>query len=559
MKVPQSIPISIFVFLQITVSSIVGFFFVRRDFWPGIDALAPVQNLGNVAAQHSTDLFTNSSLKISGRTPYNLLLKFIDALLPFDSDFALSVLSSITIMFSVSLVFLAIMSMMLGNLGSKKQMVPSTFFIAYLIYIFGSLFVPKLPYGSSIYLADYGPFPSPWSTPEFLSMVLNGFGIIVMKISTNNKTGMNTFFVFFVLSSATFIHPASSFFFLTIISTIGICFRTINRQQIYIIGSALLVCFLVLSLLFNGESTTLSSYQFVEIYSKLRHPHHFVPSTYLNLGNVIIYLSTFLFSLVLCRKSYAHRNALLALFAAFIFSNFVQFFFVEVTPVRLIAAFGASRINSYVLISCYVIFVHFVLTNNAFCESVKKYFVEFVWVINSKLIVVLSFIVFCFTANFVYSDYIVFKSDTLKEAQDLKLYAHDLILVESNVVTEGYREFAHINIWFDDYFMFELEGIKIYRNRWLQTCGKEPITKCKDLLINGSMQSLYEMMDRNGIQKLVTSRPLDESRIHSKFVFLGYSENKWSYELNKMFKEKWSCDSELFQRGGSRGLRGIQF
>jgi hypothetical protein len=536
MKVPRSIPILLFVFLQITFSSVIGFFFIRKDFWPGIDALAPVQNLGNYSPQYSTDLFTNSSLKISGRTSYNLVLKFFDTVLPFDAVFALSVLSSFTIMFSVSLVFLAFITMMLNSIRSNQYMIPFIFFIAYLIFIFASLFIPKLPFGSSIYMADYGPFPSPWSTPEFLSMVLNGFAIILMKITSKDKTRIINVFVLVVLSSAIMIHPASSFFFLTIVLIIGICFKTINRNQIFIVCTATLSCFLVLSLLFTEKSNALNSYQFVEIYSKFRHPHHFVPSTYLNLGNAVVYLSTFLFSLIICRKSSAHRNTLLALFVAFMLSNFLQFYFVEVKPVRLIAAFGTSRINSYVLVSCYVIIVHFLLTNSVFCESIKRYFFEFKSLIHFRLIGFLSLIVFCLTTNFVYSDYTEFKSATLKQTQNLKLYPNDLVLVDSNVTTEGYREFAHINIWFDEYFMFDLEGIRIYRDRWLQSCGKVPITKCQNLLTNGSMQNLYKMMDENGIQKLVTSHPLDKSLIQARFMFLGYYENKWSYELNKTFQ-----------------------
>jgi hypothetical protein len=528
MRVPRAIPFSIFVLSQAIVSSVLGFFFSRNDFWPGIEVLAPIQHMGNLDTQNSTDLVITSTLRISGRTPYNLFLKTIDALLPFGSEFAISVLSAATIMFSISLTFSALTLMLQKNTESNKYMIPSAFFIAYLAYVLGSCFAPKLPYGWSIYMAGYGPIASPWSTPEFLSMALNGSGIIIMKFASRYRPTIGNVSALFLMFFATLIHPVSSFFFLMIVVTLGIIFKTILQKEIYIIGGTVFVCFIILAYLLMGDSSTLSSSQFVEIYSKWRHPHHFVPSDYLNLGNVLVYLFSFLFSLIICRESRAHRIALIAILSSFIFSNFVQFFFVEVFPVRLIAAFGASRINNYVLISYYVLVVHYLITNINLSKYSEKHQVKLTRVINYKLALFLTSIMFCLTTSYVYADYRDFKTNTIQEARSLKLNPGDIILVDSNVATQGLREFASINIWFDGYFIWDIPGLEIYRQRWLLSCGSNP--KCSDLLINGDSRELYNMMKRNGINKVVTSRPFEKSLIQGRLSLLGNSDSKWSYE-----------------------------
>lgn len=535
MKIPQSIPLSIYILLQMIISSFLGFFFTRNSFWPGIDAVAPVQNMNSFSAQMSSDLFVTSSSEISGRTPYNMILKIVDIILPFGTEFALSALSSITMMLSTSLIFLALITSIRKRSETTKYIIPSGFLIAYLLYLLGILITLKLPYGSSIYMAGYGPTVSPWSTPEFLSMALNGSGIVLLNTTSWRGRKITKISVFFLLFLATLIHPASSFFFLMIIILSGICFKTIYRNDIYLIGSALLTAFIILAFLIGRQTNTLNSAEFVEIYAKLRHPHHFVPSYYLNQYNVLTYLLAFLFSLTLCRKSLDHRNITIGLFVFFLISNFGQFFFVEIFPVRFIAAFGPSRINSYVLISYFVIIVHYLLLNFGPPESVNKAQFKSPFVINYKIYACLILLFFCFSTNFVYQDYRDFRNHILKEVQALKLDSGDLVLFDSNIATQGFREFSEINIWLDSYFMFNFKGIEIYRERWLQSCGPKPIESCQDLFINGDSQNLYNFVRRSGVQKIVTSTPLDNLLIQENFSLLGYSGGKWSYGLKDIY------------------------
>jgi hypothetical protein len=384
-------------------------------------------------------------------------------------------------------------------------------------------------------MAGYGPTVSPWSTPEFLSMALNGSGIVLLNTNSWRRRRITKIYVFILLFLATLIHPASSFFFLMIIILAGISFKTIYRNEIYLIGCALLTPFIILAFVSGRQTNTLNSAEFVEIYAKLRHPHHFVPSDYLNQFNVLTYLLAFLVSFTLCRKSLAHRNLTVGLFVFFLISNFGQFFFVEILPVRFIAAFGPSRINSYVLISYFVIIAHYLLLNFSLFESLNKTQFKSPFVINNKIYISLIVLLFCFSTNFVYQDYRDLKNHILKEVQTLKLDPGDLVLFDSNIATEGFREFAEINIWLDSYFMFNFKGIGVYRERWLQSCGPQPIGSCQDLFITGDTQNLYNFVRRSGVQKIVTSFPLDNLLIQENLFPLGYSRGKWSYGLKDIY------------------------
>ena len=121
------------------------------------------------------------------------------------------------------------------------------------------------------------------------------------------------------------------------------------------------------------------------------------------------------------------------------------------------------------------------------------------------------------------------------EVQTLKLEPGDLVLFDSNIATEGFREFAEINIWLDSYFMFNFKGIEIYRERWLLSCGLKPIGSCQDLFTHGNTQDLFNFVRRSGIQKIVTSAPLENLLIQENFSLLGYSGGKWSYGLKGIY------------------------
>lgn len=533
MENSKSISLSIFILLQIIVSSILGFMFSRNDFWPGIDAIAPVQNMNSSSSQYSTDLFVSSTSNISGRTPYNLVLKILDYLLPGNTEFALSALSALTITSSTSLIFLALLTTIIKRTGTTTHLVPSAFFIAYLVFLFGSLVTPLLPYGHSIYMAGYGPEASPWSTPEYLSMTSGGLGIVLLNTNALRKKNIKMF-VYSLLSLATLIHPTSSFFFLFIVALFGLSFKTFNRNEIYIISRAFFTSFFILAFMLAGQANVLSPAEFVEIYAKFRHPHHFVPSNYLNIGNILMYLSAFLLALILCRKSRPHRILTVSLFLLIFISNVGQFVFVEVFPVQLIAAFGPSRISSYALISYYVIIIHFIITNIGLPKIIEKKRTKIPFVINRKVMSCLILLTFGFSTSYVYQDYVHLKERILNQAHSLKLKPGDLILVDSKVSTQGFREFAQVNIWFDFYFMFDLKGIEIYRERWIQSCGPVPISNCQDLLTNVNVRDLSNFMEKNGVKKIVLSAPLDISLIQNNFNFLGYSEDKWSYELKNV-------------------------
>jgi len=532
MKQNPGIRLSSFILIQVLFNTILGIFFSRKKFWPSIDVLAPLEAYKRSDEIYFKDLFVSSSLEISGRTPFISIMRTVDFVFPGNSQLALSVISSLTIAFASSLLFLAIISSKNANNFQRTTIIPKFYLIAYLVYITGVHWATKLPYGDSLYLAGFGPFSGPWATPEYLAVVLNCTAFIYLNTSTSANRLAGKVTVFILLLSATIIHPASTFFLSLLILTAKYFFKTLSKNVLILYLSSLFISVAFLILVFLQESSSLSSEDFVEIYSVFRHPHHYLPSEYLSKFNVGFYFIAFIFGFFLCRKSPNSKRIVSFFFLLVLAANFLQYIVVELYPTQILSALGPSRINNYILIALWSILATNIEDWSDYWNPPGKSSYQNLMTIPRVLTSwVVLFVLLFSSSTYVNSDLKGFRSQIEAELEQLQIEKGDLVIVDSSISTEGWREFGYVNVWFDFYFMFNISGIKTYRERWLASCGEVGIGDCKNSLFEGDSKALIELMMKNGIGKIVSGVELDEKFLRGNFKLLGTYEMNWSYGL----------------------------
>jgi hypothetical protein len=218
----------------------------------------------------------------------------------------------------------------------------------------------------------------------------------------------------------------------------------------------------------------------------------------------------------------------------FVVFNFCQFIFTELIPNKLIASFGPSRINTYILLSAYIVFVlnlsrNFPSNETLFSKKLqskfqlKKYKLLAIFFLISSLVVPI---------NTINSDYHNLGISVKRKLQHLNLNKGDLVLINPVVVdTIGWREFGKISIWFDYYFMFNLGGIKEYRKRWLDLCPGKVVSECDLNYLMQDHSKFVTFMQANKISKLVVRNYLTKHQMGSKFSLAGKDGNLISYNF----------------------------
>lgn len=518
--------------LHAVFSTLLHYRFGRNTFWPGIDVLAPAQqNYVNPKYGSTSDLFVDSSLQISGRTPYITFVSALDFLLPSDSVAAISILSGFTVCFASSLLILAFYSSSIKRSLSRLTLVPLTMVILSLVPIFSYPYWSEI---SSIYVAGYGPFIFSWTTPEFFAIMVASGAISLLNVSKNDPSKVFKILIVFLLSFSLIIHPSSILFLLLLIITFKAILKTLELLDVKVILLTILVSSSVLVPMFLVQSDLLSSREFVQIYANFRHPHHFLVSQYLSLQSIGIYLMLMLFTIILTRKS-PRLSLLIAIICLYsIVFNLVQYLSTEIYPQKTIAAFGPSRINVYILTSLYLVLVIYLSNRNHIKQNnlqeshVCKEKGTGIW--SSALVLLMIGTSVIASGLSVKSDYDNLRLQTKDKMIALDLQPGDLILPNPFVInTLGWREFGGVSIWLDRYFNFNLNGVTEYRKRWLDICGEVDLTLCD--LSELSNESLFEYMINNSINKLVVDQPLLVDEAGAKFSLVGQYGDLRTYEI----------------------------
>ena len=498
--------------------------YVRNQFWPGIDVIAPLNELTNSKNVFtSNDLFTSSSLQQTGRAPFIFSLHNVSKLLHLDSIQTLSLFSSLTICLTPIVTIYTFSLIWQKVEKSEKPIKLSVLKIIFfsLIQILYPLWI-KLP---GLYYAGYGPFMSPWATPEYLSTLIMGFGIIMLQKKASSTSVIFILFTFLLLTIAILIHPVAAVCFLSLWMMLK---STIDKQPKlnYLISvSSIISGAILLRMFFFLPYNQLSKKQFVQIYAQFRHPHHFWPSFYFDKTSTFLYVvSCLILGVVAARiKGIVYMRIGMMLLIYFLGSNFLQYYFVEVYPVFAVSLFGPSRANLYIMPAVCGILIG--LTDVGRTDKVPNSNSDIrilklrIGPVPLKIIQFISIVsALSLSYNYVGSDYKKLRESTRVEVSSLDLRPVDLTLVDfSKISTLGWREFAKTNIWLDDYFPFDLKAISMYRSRWIASCGYRSDGKCNEFFSKESIHELEDYLLVNNISKIVVKAD-DANKFESNFL-----------------------------------------
>lgn len=160
---------------------------------------------------------------------------------------------------------------------------------------------------------------------------------------------------------STLIHPViglSNYIFKIILNlNTNLNINKLIKIEIFYFVIKVLIPILLITLIWNN--TNISTNSFIDIYVKFRHPHHYLPSYYVNL---VFYLLNFCLLYLFLFEFKKRKNLSTICLVVFLWislSTIFQFFFTEIYPVKIFAKLGLSRLNIYSIIFLKLIFILF--------------------------------------------------------------------------------------------------------------------------------------------------------------------------------------------------------
>lgn len=534
------IPMSTFFGIQALISSIVGFFYGRKRFWPGIDSIPVMEKRVNPHENFlNLDLFTMSSIQKSGRGSYLFLLETLSNFFNLDSIQVNSLLSAFTVCFATSLTLIAFFLSVYSCRENSCKIVLSPLEVLLLSLPIATY--PRVFLIPGVTISGYDPFVVSWARPEMISILLTSIGLILFYNNLNRSSRGKIWLVMLIIFFATLIHPTASLFF----SLLWILLRTTSGLTKLKTNAMLLIpisiAFLALRFVLYDTSSNLSSHDFVNIYANWRHPHHFWPSYYLSSNNVILIITLTVFVYILGRVSRhsEFRNLWFWIAAWFVGINLLQFIGTEILFNSFFTILGPSRGNLFILLAIFSISVVVISSTlvpfrkpttpimNHEIDARKKFPSTFNGIVGG--VVILSLLI---TYSYVKHDYDSYAKEVFHVVDKLKLSSSDLILVDPlRVDSTGWREFAHLQIFLDSYFMFNLSAIPEYRSRWIKVCGQNRLSDCTFHLEKANERQFLCFLSENYITKIVVDRRNDFFDVsnYPSFRVLGTSGNLISY------------------------------
>lgn len=260
---------------------------------------------------------------------------------------------------------------------------------------------------------------------------------------------------------------------------------------------------LLITFIIFDSNSYLTDKELIDIYVYTRHPHHYLPSSFINLSTIL----WFSFPLILFLFSYIMKNKIVRIYSLFaslltIGPIILQYIFTELVPI----SFLSIKISPIRVLS-YSLFIYIILTNIIIGELVinKKY----LFLNKSKNFimskVILIGIIFTFLISF--STTLIQKKDILywnKDAAELVNYAKyniakkDLVFAEKDLLwlLAYLRSFSEKNIYHDNIFLFN-------ENLMLEWANKNNMSNIFYEAINSNFNYGICMMSDTGIKYFV--------------------------------------------------------
>lgn len=337
----------------------------------------------------SSDFFTNTTVIKNPRWIFGYFvigLSYISSLPWYKVLYILKLL----LLTTAPIVYFKVLIVLIGKYCNEKALRKVAPFV--LVTLIAMVFLKEYRYYFSV---------ASWQnyTPAFhaynMSMYLSFIGILIKERGRSFWLYVPVFFI------SCFIHPAIGLFG---IAFYALClfpyFKTEVKKFLPVLFSGLVAVVLV-KLLF-ASSATLSTEEFISIYVKERHPWHYSFTDFRNIkGDWEIFFigMNVLFSIPLLygvAKKMKHLWILsLCMLLAYDAAIVLQFVFIDVIPVKLIAYLGVSRFTTFgywMLIISWAIFIAHLKKNQDAMEIPSLSFKNFAIIILNLIFVGILFI-----------------------------------------------------------------------------------------------------------------------------------------------------------------------
>ncbi len=440
--------------------------------WPGKQVISSIMYIrGNL----QNDLIAEASFS----SPYQITAHFLSSILPSSQQefivtyilFAL-ILKSLILWLSVYLIFITAKKIQNTYVSNSNTNFNFSYYIFYLIF---SLLI-------SVGLSKVSGNIAGWPYPMNDSLNPSGisFFLVLVILIYYSRTNQYNFLLIIITVLATMIHPVATlfipFYFLLIFLIDKINPINIKKTLLNIIIFFISWGITALLLLNLFPQYPLDNDIFFNIYIKDRHPHHYLPSFYFNVGVVIyIFLSALLLRFLIF---YILKNDIRIILIKlwnfsiilFIFIHTVQFFGVEVFKINVLITLGISRISSF-FVFMYLLILFILIS------SIKWDFLNISYSFFYKIICRVNFLKILATllCSFFTISYLIF-------INHLKIYPSQpefslgnflnnqsknyVVLNDTNF--DNLREVGSIPIYIDYYFPFSKNFIYLWSERLVE-------------------------------------------------------------------------------------------
>jgi hypothetical protein len=318
--------------------------------WPAIDSLPAVCRILDKDCLIS-DFFTNASSNTNPRLPYTYLLVALTALFDLGIGGGLAIVKSALLLFLPVLMTATVVisvhkqlqeSLMISDIHGKLLWLLCCLVAPITVLVFGG------EIGAILSVAWWEPILFD-ALPQNVSLALALSGFILLFFNFS-------FFSFALVFVAGVLHPPICLF----ACIFGSIIYSRNIFSIRANKSLLLFCFLpcliatAFSVYFFSGGAKVSTADFIRVYVIEGHPSHYLPRAF---GSLTKYPWYFSFSVIVIGllvssamlavlRCKAWRNALMAA-AAYAGAVLFQYLFIEIWPIKLMAALGPSRFTMF--------------------------------------------------------------------------------------------------------------------------------------------------------------------------------------------------------------------
>jgi hypothetical protein len=518
------------------IASLIVFYFlsIKISLWPMIESVPSLQKLNNTGVTFtSRDYLINSDLEHSGRFPFLFASHVFSNLLNLTPEQYLSLGTALIIPFGPILVLITLIeTRKRSTVGSERFTILDCLVLCLMQYFLAH-------YGPRLALAGYSSYRFPHGfTAETLSIVMVSISLLGL---TNTKK--NVFKVIFqsILFISILIHPAVGVTYLLLWAILKVC--NMNFQQILMPFFPLILAAGFELYLSGRDSNVMSGNEFTQIWSKLRVPHHMIPTYFLSetfITYFVIGLMTVIFSRLILRLAHPFKHALtLASFVSMIL--LIQYVFVEKKSVFVFSQLSLTRGFVFIGFS-FCAFFYWIYKDlfskiniNTYPHLKKSGNRKRSLGLGLKVLIPISLI---FGVLDIKSEsestFSSLRKQVETEQRLLGIKKGDLIFLDPvSVDSSGWREYGFVNIWLDSYFPFDLKSVEKYRERWLQLCGNKPMESCEFLTNRMSDRDFLAMMEQNEIDVIIRGIANLDLTTHG-YVRTGVSTNYEAFRITNL-------------------------